>query len=144
MSAATSPTAAVLIIGDEILFGRTKDTNLNTLARFLTALGIDLKEARTVGDTPGQIIDAVRTLSAGHDYLFTTGGIGPTHDDITADCVAEAMDVALPENPDALAIGLAWDVQELPALPVEAHDRPLAAVVTPQRMFGPFGLVGAR
>ncbi|MDP3399615.1 MAG: molybdopterin-binding protein [Brevundimonas sp.] len=104
MSEATSPTAAVLIIGDEILSGRTKDTNLNTLARFLTALGIDLKEARTVGDTRSQIIDAVRTLSGGHDYLFTTGGIGPTHDDITADCVAEAMGVALPENDEAMAI----------------------------------------
>lgn len=104
MSGVTSPTAAVLIIGDEILSGRTRDTNLNTLARFLTALGIDLKEARTVGDTPDQIIDAVKTLSAGHDYLFTTGGIGPTHDDITADCVAEAMGVALPENTEAMAI----------------------------------------
>jgi len=104
VSDASSPTAAVLIIGDEILSGRTKDTNLNTLARFLTALGIDLKEARTVGDTRSQIIDAVRILSGSHDYLFTTGGIGLTHDDITADCVAEAMGVALLENAEAMAI----------------------------------------
>src|SRR5690554_6674011 len=99
-----SPTAAVLIIGDEILSGRTQDTNLNTIARFLAALGIDLLEARTVGDRPDQIIGALNALRAGHDYVFTTGGIGPTHDDITAECVAAAFDVALPEHPEALAI----------------------------------------
>ena len=99
-----APTAAVLIIGDEILSGRTADTNLNTIARFLSALGIDLMEARTVGDRPAQIISALNALRSTHDYVFTTGGIGPTHDDITADCVAEAFGVALPEHPDALAI----------------------------------------
>ena len=99
-----SPTAAVLIIGDEILSGRTADTNLNTIARFLASLGIDLMEARTVGDRPEQIIEALNALRHGHDYVFTTGGIGPTHDDITADCVAEAFGVALPEHPDAIAI----------------------------------------
>lgn len=99
-----APTAAVLIIGDEILSGRTADTNLNTIARFLAALGIDLQEARTVGDRPGQIIDALNALRAAHDYVFTTGGIGPTHDDMTADAVAEAFGVALPEHPDALAL----------------------------------------
>ena len=99
-----APTAAVLIIGDEILSGRTRDTNLNTIARFLAALGIDLLEARTVGDRAEQIIDALNSLRAGHDYVFTTGGIGPTHDDITADCVARAFGVALPEHPDAVAI----------------------------------------
>ncbi|QTN19579.1 competence/damage-inducible protein A [Brevundimonas sp. AJA228-03] len=100
----TSPTAAVLIIGDEILSGRTADTNLNTIARFLAALGIDLLEARTVGDRPGQIIEALNALRAAHDYVFTTGGIGPTHDDITAECVAEAFGVAIGERDDALAI----------------------------------------
>ncbi|MDB5420381.1 MAG: molybdopterin binding domain protein [Brevundimonas sp.] len=99
-----SPTAAVLIIGDEILSGRTADTNLNTIARFLTALGVDLKEARTVGDVPAQIITALNALRAAHDYVFTTGGIGPTHDDITADCVAEAFGIALLEHPEAVAI----------------------------------------
>ncbi|WP_298160656.1 molybdopterin-binding protein [Brevundimonas sp.] len=99
-----SPTAAVLIIGDEILSGRTADTNLNTIARFLAALGVDLMEARTVGDRPGQIIEALNALRAGHDYVFTTGGIGPTHDDITADCVAEAFGVGIAERADALAI----------------------------------------
>ncbi|MBW8302719.1 MAG: competence/damage-inducible protein A [Brevundimonas sp.] len=99
-----SPTAAVLIIGDEVLSGRTQDTNLNTIARFLAALGIDLLEARTVGDRKGQIIEALNALRAGHDYVFTTGGIGPTHDDITADAVATAFGVGLPEHPEALAI----------------------------------------
>ncbi len=98
------PTAAVLIIGDEILSGRTADTNLNTIARFVTALGIDLKEARTVGDVPGQIVEALNALRTSHDYVFTTGGIGPTHDDITADCVGEVFGVPLREHPDALAI----------------------------------------
>ena len=100
----SSPTAAVLIIGDEVLSGRTQDTNLNTLARFLAALGIDLMEARTVGDRKGQIVDNLNALRAAHDYVFTTGGIGPTHDDITADAVAAAFGVALPEHPDAIAI----------------------------------------
>ncbi|MDZ4364299.1 competence/damage-inducible protein A [Brevundimonas sp.] len=100
----TSPTAAVLIIGDEILSGRTQDTNLNTIARFLGALGIVLEEARTVGDRPGQIVEALNALRTTHDYVFTTGGIGPTHDDITADCVAEAMGVPLLEHLQALAI----------------------------------------
>jgi molybdenum cofactor synthesis domain-containing protein len=100
----SSPTAAVLIIGDEVLSGRTQDTNLNTIARFLAALGIDLMEARTVGDRKAQIVEALNALRAGHDYVFTTGGIGPTHDDITADAVATAFGVALPEHPEALAI----------------------------------------
>lgn len=98
------PTAAVLIIGDEVLSGRTQDTNLNTIARFLTALGIDLLEARTVGDRTEQIVESLNALRATHDYVFTTGGIGPTHDDITADAVARAFGVALPEHPDAVAI----------------------------------------
>ena len=100
----SSPTAAVLIIGDEVLSGRTQDTNLNTIARFLAALGIDLMEARTVGDRKAQIVENLNALRAGHDYVFTTGGIGPTHDDITADAVATAFGLALPEHPDALAI----------------------------------------
>ncbi|PZN99148.1 MAG: competence/damage-inducible protein A [Alphaproteobacteria bacterium] len=97
-------TAAVLIIGDEILSGRTADTNLNIIARFLSALGIDLEEARTVGDVPAQIVSALNALRAGHDYVFTTGGIGPTHDDITADCVAQAFGVPLLDHPEAVAI----------------------------------------
>jgi molybdenum cofactor synthesis domain-containing protein len=104
MTDAPAPTAAVLIIGDEILSGRTADTNLNTIARFLAALGIDLLEARTVGDREDQIVDALNALRTSHDYVFTTGGIGPTHDDITADCVARAFGVGISEHPEALAI----------------------------------------
>jgi len=100
----SGPTAAVLVIGDEILSGRTQDTNTNTIARFLAALGIDLMEARVVSDDHGQIVGALDALRSRWDYVFTTGGIGPTHDDITADAVAAAFGVALPEHPDALAI----------------------------------------
>ncbi|HEV7229217.1 competence/damage-inducible protein A [Brevundimonas sp.] len=100
----TSPTAAVLVIGDEVLSGRTLDTNTNTIARFLSALGIDLIEARVIGDDVDRIVAVLNELRAAHDYVFTTGGIGPTHDDMTADAVAQAFGVALPEHPEALAI----------------------------------------
>ena len=81
-------TAAVLVIGDEILSGRTQDTNSNHIARVLTALGIDLKEVRVVGDVQAEIVAALNALRDVYDFVFTTGGIGPTHDDITADAVA--------------------------------------------------------
>jgi molybdenum cofactor synthesis domain-containing protein len=100
MSAADRVTAAVLIIGDEILSGRTQDTNLNFIARYLATYGVDLAEARVVGDVKAEIIAAVDALRARYDYVITTGGIGPTHDDITADCVAEAFEVPLQENPE--------------------------------------------
>ncbi|MBX9575588.1 MAG: competence/damage-inducible protein A [Caulobacteraceae bacterium] len=99
-----SPTAAVLVIGDEVLSGRTQDTNTNTIARFLSALGIDLIEARVIGDDVERIVAVLNELRAAYDYVFTTGGIGPTHDDMTADAVAQAFGVALPEHPEALAI----------------------------------------
>ena len=97
-------TAAVLVIGDEILSGRTKDKNIGFIADYLTAIGIDLKEVRVVPDDEAAIVDAVNTLRARHTYVFTTGGIGPTHDDITADCVAKAFGVPLDLNPEAVAI----------------------------------------
>jgi molybdenum cofactor synthesis domain-containing protein len=106
MSAAAEParvTAAALVIGDEILSGRTADVNLNAIARYLTAHGVDLMEARVVPDIPGEIVAAVNALRTRYDYLITTGGIGPTHDDITADCVAEAFGVALVEDPEIIA-----------------------------------------
>ena len=96
--------AAVLVIGDEILSGRTQDTNTNTIARFLTALGIDLKEVRVVGDVESEIVAALNTLRAQYDLVFTTGGIGPTHDDITADAVARAFAVGIGYHPDAYAL----------------------------------------
>jgi molybdenum cofactor synthesis domain-containing protein len=97
-------TAAVLVIGDEILSGRTKDKNIGYTADYCTALGIDLKEVRVVSDDESAIIEAVNALRARYTYVFTTGGIGPTHDDITADCVAKAFGVALEFHPEAVAI----------------------------------------
>ena len=97
-------TAATLVIGDEILSGRTKDKNVGYIADYLTAIGIDLTEVRVVADDESAIVDALNTLRAKYTYVFTTGGIGPTHDDITADCVAKAFGVALPYHPDAIAL----------------------------------------
>jgi molybdenum cofactor synthesis domain-containing protein len=102
------PTAAVLLIGDEILSGRTKDRNLGFIADFLTTLGIDLVEARVVPDVEAEIVAALNALRARYTYVFTTGGIGPTHDDITADAVARAFGVAIDHDPRALEILLAY------------------------------------
>src|SRR3954469_11244508 len=99
-----APTAAVLLIGDEILSGRTKDKNLGFLADYLTALGIDLKEARVVPDIEDEIVNAVNALRQRYTYVFTTGGIGPTHDDITADAVAKAFGVPIDVDPRAVAL----------------------------------------
>ncbi|MGI9464217.1 MAG: competence/damage-inducible protein A [Aestuariivirgaceae bacterium] len=98
------PTAAVLLIGDEILSGRTKDKNLGHIAEFLTARGIDLKEARLVADDEADIAAALNALRSRYTYVFTTGGIGPTHDDITADAVAKAFGVPIDHDPRAVAI----------------------------------------
>lgn len=100
----TSPTAGLVLIGDEILSGRTKDRNLGYIADFLTALGIDLKEARVVADSEADIIAAVNALRTRYTYVFTTGGIGPTHDDITAEAIAKAFAVRIDLDPRAVAI----------------------------------------
>ncbi len=97
-------TAALLVIGDEILSGRTKDKNIGYIAEYLTAVGIDLMEVRVVGDEESAIVDALNALRHRYTYVFTTGGIGPTHDDITADCVAKAFGVSIDVDPRALAI----------------------------------------
>ena len=97
-------TAALLVIGDEILSGRTKDKNIGYIAEYLTALGIDLMEVRIVGDEESAIVDALNALRKRYTYVLTTGGIGPTHDDITADCVAKAFGVPIDVDPRALAI----------------------------------------
>jgi molybdenum cofactor synthesis domain-containing protein len=97
-------TAGLLVIGDEILSGRTKDKNIGYTADFLTAIGIDLKEVRVVSDDEAAIMAALDALRSTYTYVFTTGGIGPTHDDITADCVAKTFGVALNLHPDAVAI----------------------------------------
>ena len=96
-----NPTAAMLVIGDEILSGRTRDSNTNHLAQELTSNGITLAEVRMVPDNIAVIIDAVRALSDAYDHVFTSGGIGPTHDDITADAIAEAFGVGLDVRDDA-------------------------------------------
>ncbi|WP_424942503.1 competence/damage-inducible protein A [Aliiroseovarius crassostreae] len=96
-----NPTAAMLVIGDEILSGRTQDTNTHYLAGELTARGIDLKEVRVVSDDASAIVAAVRALAESHDHVFTSGGIGPTHDDITADCIAEAFNDHIDIRKDA-------------------------------------------
>jgi molybdenum cofactor synthesis domain-containing protein len=95
-------TAAILVIGDEILSGRTKDKNIGYIAEYLTNIGIDLKEVRVVPDEEPEIIAALNALRARYTYVFTTGGIGPTHDDITAECVAKAFGAAIIHHPKAV------------------------------------------
>ena len=110
-----NPTAAMLVIGDEILSGRTRDSNMHHLAGQLTERGITLAEVRVVADDHAAIVAAVRALSATHDHVFTSGGIGPTHDDITADAIAAAFDTAITHRADAVALLAAhYDRQNLP------------------------------
>jgi molybdenum cofactor synthesis domain-containing protein len=97
-------TAALLVIGDEILSGRTKDKNIGYVAEYLTGIGIDLKEVRVVPDDEPEIVAALNALRVRYTYVFTTGGIGPTHDDITAECVAKAFGVAIEYHPRAVEI----------------------------------------
>lgn len=97
-------TAAVLVIGDEILSGRTQDVNTRYIANYLAQIGVDLREARAVPDDEAEIVAALNALRARYTYVFTTGGIGPTHDDITADAVARAFGVEIGEDPRAIAM----------------------------------------
>jgi molybdenum cofactor synthesis domain-containing protein len=97
-------TAAILVIGDEILSGRTKDKNIGYIAEYLTNIGIDLKEVRVVSDDEKEIVDGLNALRHRYTYVFTTGGIGPTHDDITADSVAKAFGVSIDVDPRAVKI----------------------------------------
>ena len=99
-----NPTAAMMVIGDEILSGRTRDANMYHLAGQLTEAGIDLREVRVISDDRGAIIAAVQALSAVYDHVFTSGGIGPTHDDITADCIAAAFNKHIDVRDDARGI----------------------------------------
>ncbi len=97
-------TAAILVIGDEILSGRTKDKNIGYIAEYLTNIGIELREVRVVPDVQDEIVAALNALRARYSYVFTTGGIGPTHDDITADAVAAAFGVSIDHDPRAIAM----------------------------------------
>lgn len=101
---AVSITAALLVIGDEILTGRTKDKNIGYIAEYLTGIGIDLREVRVVPDVEEEIVAALNALRGRYTYVFTTGGIGPTHDDITADAVAKAFGVGIDHDPRAVAM----------------------------------------
>jgi molybdopterin-biosynthesis enzyme MoeA-like protein len=101
-------TVALLVIGDKILSGRTKDQNIGYIAEYLTAAGIDLREVRVVGHDETAIVDALNALRLRYAYVFTTGGIGPTHGDITADCVAKSFGVPIDIDPRALAILHEW------------------------------------
>lgn len=110
-----NPTAAMLVIGDEILSGRTRDSNLHYLAQELTRHGINLTEARVVADDQAAIVAAVNVLRGQYDHVFTSGGIGPTHDDITADAIAVAFGVAISHRADAMALlGAHYERQNLP------------------------------
>ena len=106
--AAMRKTAAALAIGDELLSGRTRDANLHYLAGWLAERGVALKEARIVGDETGDIAAALNALRGRYDYVFTSGGIGPTHDDITVDAIAEALGVPVIEHPKAVKMIAAW------------------------------------
>jgi len=114
-------TAALLVIGDEILSGRTKDQNIGFVADHLTAIGIQLKEVRVVADEEAEIIAAVNALRAHYGYVFTTGGIGPTHDDITADAIAKAFGVGI-------------DVDERALAPMKAYFERRGVELTPARL----------
>lgn len=103
-SSAPIVTAAILVIGDEILSGRTKDKNIGYIAEYLTHIGVDLREVRVVSDVSEEIVAAVNALRGRYTYVFTTGGIGPTHDDITADAIAAAFGVAIDHDPRAVAM----------------------------------------
>jgi len=97
-------TAGIILIGDELLSGRTQDTNLGTIAKWLEPLGVQVGEARIITDDADVISETVRVFSARFNYVFTTGGIGPTHDDITADCIAAAFGLGISERDDAIAV----------------------------------------
>ena len=103
-SGAAVITAAILVIGDEILSGRTKDKNIGYIAEYLTNIGVDVKEVRVVPDVEVEVVTALNALRHRYTYVFTTGGIGPTHDDITADCVAKAFGVSIDVDPRAKAL----------------------------------------
>lgn len=103
MAETAQPAAAVLLIGDELLSGRTRDINLQQIATFLAPHGIPVKEARIVADEQDEIVEAVNALRMRYTYVFTTGGIGPTHDDITADAIAAAFGAEISENEEVIA-----------------------------------------
>ena len=121
MSGEDIVTAAVLVIGDEILSGRTRDCNINYIAAHFTRVGIRLQEVRIVADDEAAIVEAVDALRARYTYVITTGGIGPTHDDITADAIAKAMGVPIDHDPRAVALLDAYFAQTRRRADAGAH-----------------------
>jgi molybdenum cofactor synthesis domain-containing protein len=133
-------TAAVLVIGDEILSGRTQDTNLNFIAKFIGVYGVDLAEARVVPDVTAEIVAALNALRTRYDYVITTGGIGPTHDDITADAVAEAFGLQLYEHPKIIEVmAQRWKGAELNAARRRMARVPQGASLVWNTVHGPPG-----
>ena len=134
----STKTAAVLVIGNEILSGRTQDINIAYMANGLASHGIRLQEARIIPDIEAVIVDTVNSLRATYSYVFTTGGIGPTHDDITADCIAKAFDTTIDIHPEAqkrlLAVWKERDIEpnadrmRMARIPLGAHliDNPVS------------------
>ena len=121
-------TAALIVIGNEILSGRTKDANLQFLGEQLNDLGVRMRECRIVPDIEEMIIDSVNQCRAKYDYVFTTGGIGPTHDDITADAVAKAFGTSLERHPDAEAMLLAkYKPEDVTSARMKMADIPVGA-----------------
>ncbi|MBO0749883.1 MAG: competence/damage-inducible protein A, partial [Porphyrobacter sp.] len=135
-------TAALVVIGDEILSGRTHDKNIAQVASWLQVQGIRLMEVRVVPDVEERIVAAVNALRAMHDYLFTTGGIGPTHDDITVDAVAKALGVPVVVHPEARAILEAYyaDRGGLNEARLRMARVPQGAELIPNRMSGAPGI----
>jgi molybdenum cofactor synthesis domain-containing protein len=135
-------TAALLVIGDEILSGRTQDKNVAQVAAWLNVQGIRLAEVRVVGDREDAIVEAVNALRARNDYLFTTGGIGPTHDDITVDAVAAALGVGVEIHPEARAILERYYESRggLNAARLRMARVPVGAELIPNRMSGAPGI----
>ncbi len=123
-------TAALLVIGDEILSGRTKDKNIGYIAEYLTGLGIDLREVRVVPDEMDEIVAAVQALRGRYRYLFTTGGIGPTHDDITADAIGAALGLPVTHDPRAVALLKArFDADQLNEARLRMARMPVGSVL---------------
>ncbi len=139
----TAFTAALLVIGNEILSGRTEDKNINWIAKKLVEKGIAFSEVRIVPDVAERIVAAVRDLSARYDYLFTTGGIGPTHDDITAGCVSQAFAVPMEENKQARAMLVAHYGGEEHLNPprLKMAQIPVGAMLIPNPVSGAPGFI---
>src|SRR5246127_5944382 len=128
-------TAGILVIGDEILSGRTKDKNIGFIAEYLTNIGIDLKEVRVVADDEADIIAALDALRRRYTYVFTTGGIGPTHDDITADAVAKAFGLGIDHHPEVVArFRERWSEQDLNSARMRMARVPDGAELVPNRV----------